>query len=257
MRAPAGKKADEKAGEKAGARRRRRKSPAKAPAKSTAKTAVKTAVKTAAATPDASPPRSAEDEALLAQARERRRLKPLPQLVDSGGQTKPDTEDLKLWTVKLQRAFGSESGPAALKQLVQLAKVHGAAVINGSGALDVNADIAAVAGIQPRDHLESMIATQMVALHNFGMYAFAQAMRQGQTVDGQALCLSQATRLLRSFREHVEALQRYRGKGQQRVTVEHVHVHQGGQAIVGVGAVQVPARSGASLPAGGGDATEK
>ena len=157
----------------------------------------------------------------------------------------------------MQRAFGSESGPAALKQLVQLAKVHGAAVINGSGALDVNADIAAVAGIQPRDHLESMIATQMVALHNFGMYAFAQAMRQGQTVDGQALCLSQATRLLRSFREHVEALQRYRGKGQQRVTVEHVHVHQGGQAIVGVGAVQVPARSTASPAVGGGDATEK
>ena len=213
-------------------------------------------MKTAAGA-DASPPRSAEDEALLAQARERRRLKPLPQLVDNGGQTKPDTEDLKLWTAKLQRAFGSESGPAALKQLVQLAKVHGAAVINGSGALDVNADIAAVAGIQPRDHLESMIATQMVALHNFGMYAFAQAMRQGQTVDGQALCLSQATRLLRSFREHVEALQRYRGKGQQRVTVEHVHVHQGGQAIVGVGAVKVPARPGAALSEGGGDATEK
>jgi hypothetical protein len=31
----------------------------------------------------------------------------------------------------------------------------------------------------------------------------------------------------------VEALQRYRGKGQQKVTVEHVHVHSGGQAIVG------------------------
>jgi hypothetical protein len=31
----------------------------------------------------------------------------------------------------------------------------------------------------------------------------------------------------------VEALQRYRGKGQQKVTVEHVHVHAGGQAIVG------------------------
>jgi hypothetical protein len=25
----------------------------------------------------------------------------------------------------------------------------------------------------------------------------------------------------------------YRGKGQQKVTVEHVHVHSGGQAIVG------------------------
>jgi hypothetical protein len=31
----------------------------------------------------------------------------------------------------------------------------------------------------------------------------------------------------------VEALQRYRGKGQQKVTVEHVHVNAGGQAIVG------------------------
>ena len=31
----------------------------------------------------------------------------------------------------------------------------------------------------------------------------------------------------------VEALHRYRGKGQQKVTVEHVHVNAGGQAIVG------------------------
>ena len=31
----------------------------------------------------------------------------------------------------------------------------------------------------------------------------------------------------------VEALNRYRGKGQQHVRVEHVHVNQGGQAIVG------------------------
>ena len=30
-----------------------------------------------------------------------------------------------------------------------------------------------------------------------------------------------------------EALNRHRGKGQQKVTVEHVHVHAGGQAIVG------------------------
>ena len=31
----------------------------------------------------------------------------------------------------------------------------------------------------------------------------------------------------------LEALNRHRGKGHQKVTVEHVHVHQGGQAIVG------------------------
>jgi hypothetical protein len=31
----------------------------------------------------------------------------------------------------------------------------------------------------------------------------------------------------------LEALNRHRGKGQQKVTVEHVHVHAGGQAVVG------------------------
>jgi len=31
----------------------------------------------------------------------------------------------------------------------------------------------------------------------------------------------------------MEALKRYRTGGQQKVTVEHVHVHEGGQAIVG------------------------
>jgi hypothetical protein len=31
----------------------------------------------------------------------------------------------------------------------------------------------------------------------------------------------------------MEALSRYRGKVEQKMTVEHVHVYQGGQAIVG------------------------
>ena len=39
---------------------------------------------------------------------------------------------------------------------------------------------------------------------------------------------------MRIFVEQADALQRLRGKaGQQTVTVEHVHVHEGGQAIVG------------------------
>jgi hypothetical protein len=31
----------------------------------------------------------------------------------------------------------------------------------------------------------------------------------------------------------LDALNKHRGKGQQKVTVEHVHVHAGGQAVVG------------------------
>jgi hypothetical protein len=36
------------------------------------------------------------------------------------------------------------------------------------------------------------------------------------------------------LRHPAEALNRHRGKGQQKVTVEHVHVHAGGQAVVGM-----------------------
>jgi hypothetical protein len=46
--------------------------------------------------------------------------------------------------------------------------------------------------------------------------------------------LSQANKLSRTYATLVEALNRHRGKGQQKVTVEHVHIHSGGQAVVGV-----------------------
>jgi hypothetical protein len=38
---------------------------------------------------------------------------------------------------------------------------------------------------------------------------------------------------VRIFTDLTEALSRYRGKFEQKITVEHVHVYQGGQAIVG------------------------
>jgi hypothetical protein len=45
--------------------------------------------------------------------------------------------------------------------------------------------------------------------------------------------LNQANKLSRTYSTLVETLNRQRGKGQQKVTVEHVQVHEGGQAIVG------------------------
>jgi hypothetical protein len=55
-----------------------------------------------------------------------------------------------------------------------------------------------------------------------------------QTFEGRRESLTQANKLSRSFATLLEALNRHRGKGQQKVTVEHVHVHSGGQAVVGV-----------------------
>ena len=45
--------------------------------------------------------------------------------------------------------------------------------------------------------------------------------------------MNQANKLSRTYAVLLDALNRHRGKGQQKVTVGHVHVHSGGQAIVG------------------------
>src|SRR5262245_58343264 len=56
---------------------------------------------------------------------------------------------------------------------------------------------------------------------------------QSARLGGLFFALNQANKLTRSFSMLLDTLNRHRGKGQQKVTVEHVHVHSGGQAIVG------------------------
>jgi hypothetical protein len=109
----------------------------------------------------------------------------------------------------------------------------------------LSATVAALIGIGPKDELEGMMAAQLLAAHNAAMECYRRAMIGEQTFEGRRENLAQANKLSRTFATLLEALNRHRGKGQQKVTVEHVHVHSGGQAVVGV--VQ---------PAGGGDRTK-
>ena len=97
-----------------------------------------------------------------------------------------------------------------------------------------NATVAALVGIGPKDELEGMMAAQLIAAHNAAMECYRRAMIGEQTFEGRRENLAQANKLSRTYATLVEALNRHRGKGQQKVTVEHVHVHSGGQAVVGV-----------------------
>jgi hypothetical protein len=106
------------------------------------------------------------------------------------------------------------------------------------------ATVAALVGIAPRDELEGMMAAQLIAAHNAAMECYRRAMLGEQTFEGRRENLAQANKLSRTYAALLEALNRHRGKGQQKVTVEHVHVHSGGQAIVG--AVEAPINSSRS-----------
>jgi hypothetical protein len=61
------------------------------------------------------------------------------------------------------------------------------------------------------------------------MECYRRAMIREQTFEGCRESLNQGSKLSRTCASLIEALNRHRGKGQQKVTVEHVHVHSGGQ----------------------------
>jgi hypothetical protein len=97
----------------------------------------------------------------------------------------------------------------------------------------IDATVAALMGIGPNDELEGMMAAQLIASHNASMECFRRAMIGEQTFEGRKENLNQANKLSRTWSTLLQALDKHRGKGQQKVTVEHVHVHAGGQAVVG------------------------
>jgi hypothetical protein len=78
-----------------------------------------------------------------------------------------------------------------------------------------------------------MLAAQIVASHNAAMECYRRAMIAEQTFEGRRENLGQVNKLSRTHATLLEALNRHRGKGQQKVMVEHIHIHNGGQAIVG------------------------
>jgi hypothetical protein len=108
----------------------------------------------------------------------------------------------------------------------------------------LNFMLAMVQGIGPEDEVEAMLAAQMAAVHMATM-TFARRLAHVENIPQQDSAERAFNKLARTFAVQIEALKRYRTGGEQRVTVQHVTVNEGGQAIVG--AVS-PAAGGGGVP---------
>jgi hypothetical protein len=98
--------------------------------------------------------------------------------------------------------------------------------------------------LDPGDAAEAMLVRQMIGAHFAAQECFRRANLSNQTSEGRELALRHAAKLSALYTKQLAAYDKRRGKGQQKVTVEHVHVHSGGQAIVGnVGADRAAAPS--------------
>lgn len=96
----------------------------------------------------------------------------------------------------------------------------------------INFMLSVIKGIEPRDQIEAMLAAQMAAVHNATM-SFARRLTYVETIQQQDSASNAFNKLARTFATQLEALKRYRSTGEQEVTVQHVQVNDGGQAIVG------------------------
>jgi hypothetical protein len=102
---------------------------------------------------------------------------------------------------------------------------------------------AATGELAPQNATEAMLATQMIAAHDAALMFLNRATLDGQAFEAIDANVARATRLMRLFSDQVEVMQKLKGQTvQQKVIVQHVHVNEGGQAIVG--AVDARGRSG-------------
>jgi hypothetical protein len=136
-------------------------------------------------------------------------------------------------------AFGTTSTDFLVSELNRLSNSQLAAGQLHTGQTEMNAALAAIDGTRPENEMAAMLASQMAATHSLAMDMLGRTRRAGTPEKMQAHG-ALATKLLRTFTAQTEALAKIKRGGEQTVRVEHVHVYQGGQAIVGV----MPTRKG-------------
>jgi hypothetical protein len=95
-------------------------------------------------------------------------------------------------------------------------------------------------GRKPKDEIEAMLAAHM-AVANIVLLELVARTRgavaghryEGDGIKRLNVLGNLTTKFMRTYTMQVEALVRKRRKGEQKISVKHVHVYAGGQAVVG------------------------
>jgi len=154
----------------------------------------------------------------------------------------PDTLELESGEVKAhsrtQSMYPLTEKPdmAAVESSIQRMELSG-----GVDCLSIGIDTANSIGA--KDTPERMLAHQMAACHKmaFNLMQEAEQLDFKYRLDTntasviQARKLNSANRLMQTFQQSLLTLQKVRSGGKQHITVQHVQVNSGGQAIVAGG----------------------
>jgi hypothetical protein len=167
--------------------------------------------------------------ALFKAAKEKRGPRVKVAIEGNSADIRPDHPDIAIGSLAVMRAIGTTDFDFFDGLALQLVNV-----CRGQGSTEktVNFMLSVIKGIEPRDQIEAMLAAQMAAVHTATM-TFARRLAHVETIQQQDSAERAFNKLTRTFAAQMSALKEYRSKGEQKMTVQHVHVAEGGQAIVG------------------------
>ena len=93
--------------------------------------------------------------------------------------------------------------------------------------------LAMMAELKPKDAFEGMLVSQMSVTYMQAMDCLKMAASNKNSSKIFERFQNQGIKLMRLYNQQLETLDKHRRKGNQKMTVEHVNVHDGGKAVVG------------------------
>ena len=152
-----------------------------------------------------------------------------PQTVQSG----PNHADAKGWCARILDALGTTSADfltVEARPHHERGRVHG----RGRGA-KVNAVLAVLDGIKPKNEIEAMLASQIAVTHALAMELIGRTKRATDTGLFESSG-NMAIKLMRTYALQMEVLATIRRGGKQTMQVKHVHVYPAGKPSSGTSA---------------------
>ena len=140
----------------------------------------------------------------------------------------PGSEDATFITT----GFHSEVSTQSIIENV-LSTLLGKMEITDQWRKDGNKILSMMAELNPRDGYEGMLVSQMLTTFDRAMYCFRMADNNKSFAEMYFRLQNQGIKLMRLYAQQLESLDKHRNKGKQKMTVEHIHVNDGGQAVIG------------------------
>jgi len=156
--------------------------------------------------------------------------KPLPR----NDQWKAPTPDLEGHRKRLREALGNTLSDEFVDVILgKLVEALRPGLYDQLDEATLNAALATIDSMQPRSELQALLAVQIIATGFAGLRFLRQSHRQ-MTEDYIDVYGGYAIKLLRLQNEMIQTFERYRRGNKQTVEVRHVHIHSGGQGVVGI-----------------------